>query len=79
MLVSVPRWQISLFWPVQSNHLLIAHQIIPPSGREHFHGKKQQEIPRKQVLVRTVEILFYLVLVSNAIAVNFDIIAVLYY
>ena len=35
MVDSVPRWQLSLSWPIQSDHLLIAYQIIPPLGREH--------------------------------------------
>ena len=29
MVDSVPRWQISLSWPIQSDHLSIADQMIP--------------------------------------------------
>ena len=49
---SVPRWRLSLSWPIHSDHLAIADQMIPPSGREHSHGKTQY-IPGKQVLVRS--------------------------
>ena len=37
---------------IQSDHLSIADQMIPPLGREHSHGKTQY-IPGKQVLVRS--------------------------
>ena len=49
---SVPRWRLSLSWPIQSDHLSIGDQMIPPSGWEHFHGKTQY-IPGKKVLVRS--------------------------
>ena len=52
MVDSVPRWQLSLSWPIQSDHLSIADQMIPPLGREHSHGKTQY-ISGKQVLVRS--------------------------
>ena len=39
MIDIVPRWQLSLSWPIQSDHLSIADQMIPPLGREHSHGK----------------------------------------
>ena len=32
MVDSVPRWQLSLSWPIQSDHLSIADRMIPPSG-----------------------------------------------
>ena len=41
MVDSIPRWQLSLFEPIQSDHLLIADGMIPPLGRKHFHGKTQ--------------------------------------
>ena len=60
MVDSVPRWQLSLSWPIQLDHLLIADRMIPPLGREHSHGKIQY-IPGKQVLVRSwLENLFIL-------------------
>ena len=46
----VPRWRLSLSWPIQSDHLLITDRMIPPLGWEHSHGKTQY-IPGKQVLV----------------------------
>ena len=49
---SVPRWQLCLSWPIQSDHLSITDPMILPLGREHSHGKTQY-IPRKQVLVRS--------------------------
>ena len=52
MVDSVPRWWISLSWPIQSDHLSIADRMIPPSGQVHSHGKTQY-IPGKQVLVRS--------------------------
>ena len=52
MVDSVPRWWLSLSWPIQSEHLAIADRMIPPSGREHSHGKTQY-IPGMQVLVRS--------------------------
>ena len=52
MVDSVPRWPLSLSWPIQSDHLSIADRMIPPLGREHSHGKTQY-IPGKQVLVRS--------------------------
>ena len=52
MVDSVPRWCLSLSWPIQSDHLLIADRMIPPSGQEHSHGKTQH-IPGKQVLARS--------------------------
>ena len=52
MVDSVPRWRLSLSWPLQSDHLLITDQMIPPLGWEHSHGKTQY-IPGKQVLVRS--------------------------
>ena len=36
---SIPRWNLSLSGPIQSDHLSIPDQMIPPSGREHSHGK----------------------------------------
>ena len=51
MVDSVPRWQLSLSWPIQLDHPLIADQMMLPSGQEHSHGKIQY-IPGKQVLVR---------------------------
>ena len=51
MVDSVPIWQLSLSWPIRSDHVLIADRMIPPSGREHCHGKTQY-IPGKQVLER---------------------------
>ena len=39
MVDSVPRWRLSLSWPIQLGHLWIADQMIPPLGREHSHGK----------------------------------------
>ena len=39
MVDSVPRWLLSLSWPTQSDHLSITDRMIPPSGREHSHGK----------------------------------------
>ena len=53
MVDSVPRWRLSLSGPIQSDHLSIADWMIPPSGREHSHGKTQY-IPGKQVLVLMV-------------------------
>ena len=35
MVDSVPRWRLSLSWPIQSDNLFIAHRMIPPSGSEH--------------------------------------------
>ena len=52
MVDSVPRWQLSLSWPIQSDHLLIADWMILPLGLEHSHGKTQY-IARKQDLVRS--------------------------
>ena len=52
MVDSVPRWQLSLSWPILSDHLLIADRMIPPLEQEHSHGKNQY-IPGKQVLVRS--------------------------
>ena len=52
MVDSVPRWWLSLSWPIQSDHLWIADRMIPTSGRKHSHGKTQS-IPWKQVLVRS--------------------------
>jgi hypothetical protein len=52
MVDSEPIWQLSLSRPIQSDHLSIADRMIPPLGREHFHGKTQY-IPGKQVLVRS--------------------------
>ena len=37
----VPRWWLSLSWPIQSDHLSMADQMIPPMGRKHSHGKTQ--------------------------------------
>ena len=52
MVDSLPRWQLALSWPIQSDHLLIADWMIPPLGQEHSYGKTQY-IPGKQVLVRS--------------------------
>ena len=52
MVDSVPRWRLSLSWLIQSDHLPIADQMIPPSGQEHSHGKTEYN-PGKQVLVRS--------------------------
>ena len=52
MVDSVPRWQLSLSRPLQSDHLSIADWMILHSGLEHSHGKTQY-IARKQVLVRS--------------------------
>ena len=52
MVDSVPRWRLSLSWPIQSDYLSIANRMILPLGREHSHGKTQF-IPGKQVLVRS--------------------------
>ena len=48
----VPRWQLSLSRPTQSDHLLIADWMIPPLGWEYSRGKTQY-IPVKKVLVRS--------------------------
>ena len=50
MVDSVPRWWLSLSWPIQSDHRSITDRMIPPLGWEHSHGKTQY-IPGKQVLV----------------------------
>ena len=39
MVDSVPRWWLSLSWPIKSDHLSVADWMIPPSGREHSHAK----------------------------------------
>ena len=52
MVDSVPIWRLSLYWPIQSDHLSIADRMIPPLRQEHSHGKTQC-IPGKQVLVRS--------------------------
>ena len=69
MVDSIPRWQLSLSRPIQSDQLLIADQMIPPSGREHSHGKTQN-IPGEQVLVLKVsrlwKIYFHLCFPRNA-------------
>ena len=52
MVDSVPRLQLSLSWPIQSDHLAIIDQMIPPSGWKRSHGKTQY-ILGKQVLVRS--------------------------
>jgi hypothetical protein len=46
------RLQLSLSWPIQSDHLSITNQMIPALEQEHSHGKTQH-IPGKQVLVRS--------------------------
>ena len=53
MVDSAPRWRLSLSWPMQSDHVLSADRMIPPSGRKHSHGNTQY-IPGKQVLVRSL-------------------------
>ena len=69
LIVCIPRWQLSLSRPIQSDQLLIADQMIPPSGREHSHGKTQY-IPGEQVLVLKVsrlwKIYFHLCFPRNA-------------
>ena len=52
MFDSVPRWRLSLSWPIQSDPLLIADLMILPLGQEHSHDKTQY-ISRKQVLMRS--------------------------
>ena len=52
MFDSVPRWQLSLSWPIKSDHLSISDLMILPLEWEHSHGKKQY-IPGKQVLVKS--------------------------
>ena len=49
MVDSVPRWGLSLSWPIQSDHLLIADWMIPPSGREHSHSKTQAALVSAQL------------------------------
>ena len=41
MVDSAPRSQLSLSWPIQSDHLLIADWMISPLGQEHSHEKTQ--------------------------------------
>ena len=53
MVDSVPRWGLSLSWPIQSDHLLIADQMIRLLRQEHSHDKTQC-IPETQVLVRSL-------------------------
>ena len=69
MVDSVPRWWLSLSWPIESDHLSIPDQMIPPLGQEHSHGKTQH-IPGKQVLVRSIY-LFYEVISTTCFSHNF--------
>ena len=41
MVDSVPIWQLSLSWPIQLDHLLLADGMIPSLGQKHSHGKNQ--------------------------------------
>ena len=63
MVGSVPRWQLSLSWRIQSDHLLIVDWMLLPLGLEHSHGKTQY-IPGKQVLVRSRLWIFLIFLLS---------------
>ena len=59
MVDSVPRWWLSLSWPIQSDHLSIADLMIPTFEREHSHDEPQY-FPGKQVLVRSWRWKFYI-------------------
>ena len=71
MVDSVPRWQLSLSWPIQSDHLSIADRMIPPLGWEHSHCKTQY-IPGKQVLVRSWLENYYYYITVTALFANFE-------
>ena len=59
MVDSVTRWQLSLSWPIHSDHLLITDQMIPPLGREHSHVKTQYSWKAGPGEVMIVENLFH--------------------
>ena len=50
MVDCVPRWQLSLSWPIQSDHLWIPDPMILLLGREHSWKAGPGEVMTKENL-----------------------------